>query len=73
MVEIVAPIVFTRKMVQYMKNKIQKILYIEGSFFGCDKVNSYLRDGWSVVSICSASTHSLPCAFVIIEREEEVE
>lgn len=60
-----------RKMVECMKNKRQKIRYIDGSY-GCDALNRlYLDCGWRVVSIHTAGSRNDVGAYVLLEKEED--
>ena len=63
---------YTRKMVEYMKNKKQQIVYIDGRW--CDTVNEYyLKDGWQVVSIHPIASKEQIAAYILLEKEDGVE
>ena len=56
-----------------MKNKKQKIKYIDSNY-GCDTLNRlYLDYGWKVVSIHTAGSKSDVGAYVLLEKEKEEE
>lgn len=58
-------------MVEYMKNKKQKIKYIDDSY-SCDILNRlYLDCGWRVVSIHTAGSRNDVGAYVLLEKEED--
>lgn len=66
-----ALIEYIRKMVECMKDKKQKIKYIDGNY-GCDTVNRlYLDCGWRVVSIHTAGSRNDVGAYVLLEKEED--
>ena len=55
-----------------MKNKKQEIKYIDGRW--CDTVNNYyLKDGWQVVSIHPIASKDQIAAYVLLEKEDDVE
>lgn len=67
-----APIEYIRKMVKYMKNKKQKIEYIDS--YQCNRINNYyLKDGWQVVSIHPISSKDQIGAYILLEKEDSVE
>ena len=54
-----------------MKNKKQKIRYIDGNY-GCDTLNRlYLDCGWRVVSIHTAGSRNDVGAYVLLEKEDD--
>ena len=56
-----------------MKNKKQKIKYVDGNY-GCDTLNRlYLDCGWRVVSIHTAGSRNEVGAYVLLEKEDEIE
>lgn len=58
-------------MVECMKNKKQKIKYIDGNY-GCDALNRlYLDCGWRVVSIHTAGSRNDVGAYVLLEKEDD--
>ena len=60
-------------MVECMKNKKQKIRYIDGNY-GCDTLNRlYLDCGWRVVSIHTAGSRNDVGAYVLLEKEDDDE
>ena len=60
-------------MVEYMKNKKQKIKYIDSNC-DCDTLNRlYLDCGWRVVSIHTAGSRNDVGAYVLLEKEEDDE
>lgn len=60
-------------MVECMKNKKQKIKYVDGNY-GCDTLNRlYLDCGWRVVSIYTASSRNDVGAYILLEKEEDDE
>lgn len=64
---------YIRKMVECMKNKKQKIKYIDGNY-GCDTLNRlYLDCGWRIVSIHTAGSRNDIGAYVLLEKEEDNE
>lgn len=66
-----ALIEYIRKMVECMKNKKQKIKYIDGNY-GCDTLNRlYLDCGWRVVSIHTAGSKNDVGAYVLLEKEDD--
>ena len=66
-----ALIEYIRKMVECMKNKKQKIKYIDGNC-GCDTLNRlYLDCGWKIVSINTVSSKTDRGAYVLLEKEED--
>lgn len=51
-----------------MKNKVQKIKYIEGRW--CDTVNEvYLDKGWTIVSAHPVATKTEIGMYVVMEKE----
>ena len=70
--EIPAPIGFIRKMVKCMRDKEQKVKYIDGRW--CDTINEcYLNNGWYVAMIVPVTTKTQTGAYVVLEREKEPE
>lgn len=62
---------YIRKMVECMKNKKQKIKYIDGNY-GCDTLNRlYLDCGWRIVSIHTAGSKNDIGAYVLLEKEDD--
>jgi hypothetical protein len=56
-----------------MKNKKQKIKYIDGNY-DCDTLNRlYLDCGWRVASIHTAGSRNDIGAYVLLEKEDEIE
>lgn len=54
-----------------MKNKKQKIKYVDGDY-GCDILNRlYLDCGWKVVSIHTAGSRNDVGAYVLLEKEDD--
>ena len=54
-----------------MKNKKQKIKYVDSNF-GCDTLNRlYLDCGWRVVSIHTAGSRNDVGAYVLLEKEDD--
>ena len=54
-----------------MKNKKQKIKYIDGNY-GCDTLNRlYLDCGWRVISIHTAGSRNDVGAYVLLEKEDD--
>lgn len=51
-----------------MKNKIQKVEYINGNW--CSTINEYyLKDDWYIVMIVPATTRDHVGAYVLLEKE----
>ena len=50
-----------------MKNKIQKIVFIDGSY--CGFINDYLEKDWCVVSVNPVGTKQIYGAYVVLEKE----
>ena len=58
-------------MVECMKNKKQKIKYIDGNY-SCDTINRlYLDCGWRIVSIHAGGSKNDVGAYVLLEKEED--
>ena len=56
-----------------MRDKEQKVKYIDGRW--CDSAinESYLNNGWYVVMLVPATTETQTGAYVVLEREKEPE
>lgn len=68
-----ALIEYIKRMDEFMRDKEQKVKYIDGRW--CDSAinESYLNNGWYVVMLVPATTETQTGAYVVLEREKEPE